>query len=374
MRLPLLFAAILALSCVGPISALPAEPPPDEELLRIVSLIKQLEDRKFAVRVSAVKQLIECGEPALPIVRKLSSNSKNAELRYRAKYIVRSIILAYATSKSTGLATVIIDVGDFQMGSPPKEPGRRTDETPHAVRINTPFLLGKHEVTQRQFQQVMGFTPSHFTSTADGKPKVLKLDTSEFPVERVSWFDAAAFCNRLSKKDGYPPYYKMTNVQHDGNSIKQADLAVAGGNGYRLPTEAEWEYACRASTTQRFHFGSSSTSKKANFIARAISNYGSRSKLQSLGRTAKVGSYPPNIWGLYDMHGNVAEWCSDWYAKDYYAHSRPTDPIGPDAGQHRVLRGGSWLVNEASCRSATRFYLTGDQRKYFAGFRVARTP
>jgi sulfatase modifying factor 1 len=358
----------------GPITALPAEPPADEELQRITSLLKQLEDRHFAARVSAVKQLIECGERVLPVVRQVAAASDNAELRYRAKYIIRRIIVASSTSKSTGLETVIIDAGEFLMGSSLKEPGHRVDEIPHLVQISQPFLLGKHEVTQRQFQQVMAFTPSHFMSTGDGKTKVLKLDTSEFPVERVSWFDAVVFCNKLSKKDGYRPYYKMMDVQHDGNSIKQAVLTIEGGNGYRLPTEAEWEYACRASSTQRFHFGSSSNNKKANFVARGPSFYGSRSKEKSMGRTAKVGSYPPNNWGLYDMHGNVAEWCWDWYAKDYYTHSLPKNPPGPASGQHRVVRGGSWLLNEASCRSASRFYLTGDQRKYFAGFRVARTP
>ena len=357
-----------------PITALAGEPPADKESQRITSLVKQLGDRQFSARVAAVKHLIECGEPALPVVRQVAAASDNAELRYRAKYIVRRIIVGCSTSKSTGLGTVIIDAGEYLMGSSLKEPGHRVDEVPHLVQISQPFLLGKHEVTQRQFEQVMAFTPSHFMSTGEGKIKVLKLDTNEFPVERVSWFDAIAFCNKLSKKDGYSPYYKMTDVQHDGNSIKQAVLAIAGGNGYRLPTEAEWEYACRASSTQRFHFGSTSNTKKANFIARGPSIYGSRSKEKSIGRTAKVGSYPPNHWGLHDMHGNVAEWCWDWYSKDYYTHSLPKNPSGPDSGQHRVVRGGSWLVNESSCRSASRFYLTGDQRKYFAGFRVARTP
>ena len=155
---------------------------------------------------------------------------------------------------------------------------------------------------------------------------------------------------------------------------RQAALTIEGGNGYRLPTEAEWEYACRASTTQRFHFGSSASYKKANFIARGPSFYGTRSKAKSMGRTAKVGSYQPNNWGLYDMHGNVAEWCWDWYGEDYYAQSLRQDPQGPDRGRHRVVRGGSWLLNESGCRSASRFYLTADQRQYFAGFRVARTP
>jgi formylglycine-generating enzyme required for sulfatase activity len=358
----------------GPITALPAEPPPDEELQRMVSLVKQLGDSQFLVRESAGKQLVEFGERALPVIRQAAANSKTAELRYRTKYVIRKIMLAASQSKSTGLETVIIEAGEFLMGSSLKEPGHRIGEIPHRVRISQPFLLGRYEVNQGQFQEVMGFTPSHFRNAAEGQEKVRQLDTGEFPVERVSWFDAVAFCNRLSKRDGYGPYYKMANVQRDRNSIKQSILTIEGGNGYRLPTEAEWEYACRAATTQRFHFGSSSGSKKANFVSRGPSFYGTRGKEKSLGRTAKVGSYMPNVWGLHDMHGNVAEWCWDWYAKDYYAHSLPKDPGGPGHGHHRVLRGGSWLVNEASCRSASRFYLTGDQRKYFAGFRVARTP
>ncbi|MCP3693645.1 MAG: formylglycine-generating enzyme family protein, partial [Planctomycetaceae bacterium] len=209
----------------------------------------------------------------------------------------------------------------------------------HLVKITRPFFISSCEVTQQQYEDVMGERPW------EGEPLV--REGPGYAASYVTWDDAVEFCRKLSEQES---------------------------EDYRLPTEAEWEYACRASTTLRFHFGSVSTSKKANFIARGPSVYGSSSKLQSLGRTAKVGSYPPNVWGLYDMHGNVAEWCSDWYAKDYYTHSRPTNPTGPNDGRHRVLRGGSWLVNEASCRSATRFYLTGDQRKYFAGFRVARTP
>ena len=340
----------------------------------MVSLARKLGDTKFLARESAGKQLVEFGERALPAIRHVAANSKNPELHYRARYVIRRIMFACRKSKSTGLEMVVIEAGEFQMGSSLKEPGHRVDEILHRVRISEPFLLGEHEVTQGQFQEVMEFAPSHFMSESDGKEKVLRLDTGEFPVERVTWFDAVAFCNRLSKRDGYKPYYKMANVQRDGESVERADLAIEGGNGYRLPTEAEWEYACRASTTQRFHFGTSVSGRKANCVSRSVVLYGSAGKEKSLGRTTKVGSYKPNAFGLYDMHGNVAEWCWDWYTKDYYARSLPEDPVGPDRGHHRVLRGGSWLVNELSCRSASRFYLTADQRKYFAGFRVARTP
>ena len=338
----------------------------------MVTLAKQLGDGEFLKRQSAANQLVAFGEHALPIIRQAVVTSTSAELRYRARHVIRRIMLAASHSKSTGLRTAIIDTGTFSMGSPPKESGRKDDELPHRVRIIQPFLLGKYEVTQQQFRQVMEFSPSHFHSSADGRDKVRTHDTGQFPVERVSWFDAVAFCNRLSKMDGYAPYYKMGDLQYDGNSIQRAEVTVEGGNGYRLPTEAEWEYACRASSTGRFAFDLAG--KKANFVFRGTVTYGTRGKDRSVGRTTKVGSYRPNLWGLYDMHGNVAEWCGDWYAKDYYTQSPPEDPVGPKLGQHRVLRGGSWLVSEANCRSASRFYLTGGQCKYFAGFRVARTP
>ena len=374
MRLLLLPTICLAIFWGGSLTALPAEPPSTQEIRQMVVLTKQLGDNQFLLRQAAAKQLVKYGELALPVIRRITADSNTTELKYRSKFVIRKIMLAASRSQSTGLETVVIETGEFIMGSPVKEKGRQIVEIPHRVQISQPFLLGRYEVTQRQFQEVMAFAPSHFKSAVVGKEKMLAYDTGEFPVERVSWFDAVAFCNRLSKRDGYAPYYTLVDVQHDGNSIKQAILRIEGGNGYRLPTEAEWEYACRASTTLRFHFGNSSGIKKANFVCRGPSNYGTPSKEQSLGRTAKVGSYTSNGWGLYDMHGNVAEWCGDWYAKDYYSQSPLKDPTGANHGHHRVLRGGSWLVNEASCRAASRFYLTGDQRKYFAGFRVARTP
>jgi len=372
MRLLLLSTSCLAIFWGGSLTALPAVPPSAQELKQMVVLAKQLGDVEFVTRQSAANQLVAFGEHALPAIRQAVVASPSAELRYRARHVIRRIMLAASLSKSTGLRTAIIDAGTFSMGSPRKESGRKDDELPHRVRISQAFLLGKYEVTQQQFRQVMEFSPSHFHSSADGRDKVRTLDTGEFPVERVSWFDAVAFCNRLSKMDGYPPYYKMANVQHDGNSIQRADLTLEGGNGYRLPTEAEWEYACRASSTERFAFDL--MGKKANFVFRGATQYGIRGKDRSIGRTTKVGSYRSNLWGLYDMHGNVAEWCGDWYAKDYYGQSPSEDPVGPKLGHHRVLRGGSWLVSAVNCRSASRFYLTGGQCKYFAGFRVARTP
>jgi sulfatase modifying factor 1 len=371
MRFLLIFTSSIAtiLFC----GELRAQSHADEDALRVAVLIKQLGDERFAARQMATSELVAFGERALPAMRNAMSNSRDAEVRYRSEKIIGTILHGCRKSESTGLEMAVIEAGDLQMGSHLKETGRRNDELLHQVRINQPFLLGIKEVTQGQFRRVMEFAPSHFTSEIVGKEDGIKLDTSKFPVERVSWFDAIEFCNCLSKKDGYALYYKMANVHRDGKLIKRADVAIAGGNGYRLPTEAEWEFACRASTNQPFHFGSRASSREANAKPSPVTSYGSR-QTKSLGRTAMTGSYKPNALGLYDMHGNVAEWCWDWYAKDYYTNSPLDDPHGPDRGHHRVLRGGSWLVSVSNCRSASRFFLAPDEHKYFAGFRVARTP
>jgi formylglycine-generating enzyme required for sulfatase activity len=241
--------------------------------------------------------------------------------------------------------------------------------------LTRPFLLDIYEVTQAEYRRVMSARPSWFAIAGGGAEPVSGLDTDRFPVEQVTWFDAVEFCNRLSKLDGHPPYYQLTDTVREGGSIKAAAITIAGGTGYRLPSEAEWEYACRAWSTGAFHFGTYNTGREANLKPPvAAGGYGSPPTWRALARTAKVGSYKSNLYGLFDMHGNVAEWCGDWYEADYYAASPTADPPGPASGRHRVVRGGSWLVTQGSCRSASRYYLTPGDANHSTGFRVARMP
>ena len=233
---------------------------------------------------------------------------------------------------SIGIEFASIPAGKFLMGSPATEKERNPNETQHEVTLTQGFLMGVHEVTQAQYAQVMGKNPSDFQG-------------DNLPVETVSYKDALEFCQKLS------------------------DLPAekAAGRKYRLPTEAEWEYCCRAGTSTPYHFGQELNGTQAN--CNGNFPYGTTEKGPNLRKTSPVGSYPPNAWGLYDMHGNVWEWCQDRY--DSYPKQSVTDPRGPEVGSDCVLRGGCWISVAAICRSAYRSGYDPSIRDFRNGFRLA---
>jgi formylglycine-generating enzyme required for sulfatase activity len=239
-------------------------------------------------------------------------------------------------TNSLGMKLVLIPRGKFMMGSPPDEKERETLEEQHEVQISKSFYLGVYEVTQAEYQKVMGSNPSFFSATGGGKAKVAGLDTSRFPVESVSWENAVTFCAKLS-------------------ALPAERVA---GRVYRLPTEAEWEYACRAGTTTPFNHGSSLSPTQVNFDGNYP--YGGAAKGRYLERPVPVDEpgFRPNGFGLYHMHGNVWEWTADWYGENYYRDSPKIDPKGPASGTRHVLRGGSWFNYGFNCRAA---YRSGDK-------------
>jgi formylglycine-generating enzyme required for sulfatase activity len=265
-------------------------------------------------------------------------------------------------TNSIGMKLVLIPKGAFEMGSTKAErqdvltllkekkmPDWLKAEGPqHKVEISKPFYMGIYEVTQAQYEKVVGKNPSYFSVRGAGKEEVEGLDTSNFPVESVSWADAMHFCKELTAFDNKMGFHWE----------------------YRLPTEAEWEYACRGggSSANPFHFGRSLSSTQANIDGNYP--YGGAEKGPKLQRTCKVGSYEKNRFGLYDMHGNVWEWCSDWYGEDYYKNSSDKDPKGPDDGKVCVVRGGSWSGNSQHCRAAYRDGEDPGVRYNIIGFRV----
>jgi formylglycine-generating enzyme required for sulfatase activity len=240
---------------------------------------------------------------------------------------------------SIGMKFVLVPPGKFLMGSPPDEADRDANEDQHEVEITRPFYVSVFQTTQAQFQHVLSSNPSFFRG-------------SNLPVEQVTWHEAVEFCNRLTRHD-------------TGRSFEGL---------YCLPTEAEWEYACRGganSSNKPFHFRqptSSLSSAQANFDGNLP--YGSGARGADRGRTTEVGSFEPNAIGLYDVHGNVWEWCQDWYAGNYYKLSPRHEPRGPQHGECRVLRGGSWYLDGHYCRAACRDWNDPDVRDCNYGFRV----
>ncbi len=207
---------------------------------------------------------------------------------------------------------IYIPAGEFEMGSPATELERDSDEGQHHIKLTKAFYIGKFEVTQLQYRVIMNENNSKFGG-------------DKLPIENINWYEAGRFLKKLSDKTGLK---------------------------FRLPTEAQWEYACRAGTTTAFNTGTTIDSDFANYNAKDAYADGIIGKY--LGRTTDVGSYKPNAFGLYDMHGNVWEWCSDIYEKDYYKITPLIDPKGPQEGSSHVIRGGAWNEKAYKCRSADR--------------------
>ena len=258
-------------------------------------------------------------------------------------------------TNSIGMTFAWIPPGTFRMGSP-EGVGEDNEHPEHEVQITTPFYLGVYEVTQKQFKAVMGYNPSYFSRSGKGRPDAnypaysdpaggkddleAHENASEFPVENVSWDEASEFCEKLS---ALATEKEKTHL-------------------YRLPTEAEWEYACRGGAGSRHHshFGQTLSSTKPNFGG------------SNLGRPCAVGSYEPNGFGLYYMHGNVYEWCADWYGENYYADSPVSDPLGSFEGSERVVRGGYWNNSAEDCSAGYRYSLDPAVRSNYLGLRLLR--
>jgi len=240
---------------------------------------------------------------------------------------------------------VLIKGGTFIMGSPSSEVEREKDETLHRVTVRD-FTMGKYEVTQREYREMMGANPSQFKG-------------DNLPVENVSWFEAVQYCNKRSIREGLTPAYTI-----HGKNVSWNRKAT----GFRLPTEAEWEYACRAGTTTPFHTGANIATNQANYYGSYPYNNGARGEYRQ--QTVPVRSFGPNPWGLYNVHGNVWEWCWDWYGS--YGSGDQTDPAGASPGAYRVYRGGGWNDFGRHLRSAYRATSPPVNRAGNLGFRLVR--
>jgi formylglycine-generating enzyme required for sulfatase activity len=260
-------------------------------------------------------------------------NDRKAELEKKKQEEEKRKEIPKTFTNSIGMEFVLIPAGEYMMGASPDDMDASDNEKPaHKVKITKPFYMGKYPVTQKQWIDIMGNNPSIFV---EKKIITSNKPLENHPVESISWNDVQEFLKKLNKKEG---------------------------KNYRLPTEAEWEYAARAGSTTKYYSG--------NEIDDAYLWYTKNSD----GKTHPVGQKKPNAFGLYDMLGNVWEWTNDWYDKEYYSKSPSNDPTGPESGSDRVLRGGSWDSLARSCRSSYHIIITPVSRNNSGGFRVVLFP
>jgi len=297
-------------------------------------IIGTLQDESMAVKFAAYSLLRDRDEPNIKqqlqkylptfdfdVITVDAEGKENSRRRHYAHFFPEDL------GNGVVLEMVYIPGGTFMMGSPATESGIYDESPQHRVTVPA-FFAGKYPITQAQWQAVMGNNPS-------------KFQCEKRPINNVPWYHAVAFCGRLSQQTG---------------------------KKYRLLSEAEWEYACRAGTTTPFHFGETITPELVNYKGNP---YAKVPKGLYCPPTTDVGSFPPNAFGLYDMHGNVWEWCSDRWNSNY--KGAPTDGSSWETGtsEYLVLRGGSWMYDAANCRSAYRVWMAAEDRWWSTGFRVA---
>ena len=299
---------------------------------------------------------------------------------YNAGTAQVSAMITTDAAPTISIEMVWIPAGSFMMGSPTTEPYHQSNETQHSVTLTTGFNMGKYSVTQDEFFAVMETNPSFFQG-ASYPPESGEIQGRR-PVEQVSWYDAIAFCNKLSAIEHRTPAYLISGISDWENltygsipTVSDSDwdgaiIDPTSLDGYRLPTEAQWEYACRATTTTAFNDGTNDYSVIDTNIYTTLGWFYHFNII--ITRTHEVGLKNYNTWGLYDMHGNVWEWCWDWY--DTYPTGPVPDPMGASSGSGRVCRGGSFFDSAAHARSARRYPDAPSDRNRVLGFRVVCPP